>query len=342
MSEKILHFIKYNNAFVIGFVIVFLGVGISYAADPQVRDSIYSTESTLTSVDNGLIVSADLDNFNFNLKITSITEDEKNYYAIYSYQTLFIEDGIWKNKELEKTLTVEKEALGGKDLGLYVAQELGENMNYELSYLKRVQKAEKEKGKSQKVVTIEYAGLIGKLLDPKEMVIEGYSPVIPEPVEPEAPVEENQTEVVVSTPYSEIPPEGGAETSPEIIPDSTPSPEEMIDEGLVQEVVEALLPEEAPVATSTEENIETPSQAEIPPQVENTGTSEITSSDLPETAVEPEVTTITPSQEASETPQVVTEPAPQSLPEQTTGTTEETPTPTPEVTPPANAESTSQ
>src|SRR3989344_4524310 len=291
MSEKILHFIKYNNAFVIGFVIVFLGVGISYAADPQVRDSIYSTESTLTSVDNGLIVSADLDNFNFNLKITSITEDEKNYYAIYSYQTLFIEDGIWKNKELEKTLTVEKEALGGKDLGLYVAQELGENMNYELSYLKRVQKAEKEKGKSQKVVTIEYAGLIGKLLDPKEMVIEGYSPVIPEPVEPEATVEENQTEVVVSTPYSEIPPEGGAETSP---------------------------------------------------QVENTGTSEITSSDLPETAVEPEVTTITPSQEASETPQVVTEPAPQSLPEQTTGTTEETPTPTPEVTPPANAESTSQ
>ena len=231
MYQKILHFIKYNNAFTIIFVICFFSFGIGFAASPEMRDSVYSSEETVTSVDNSLIVSADLDNFNFNLRINSVTEDEKNYYATYSYQTLAIEDGIWQNKEIEKTLTVSKEALGGKDLGLYVAEELGENINYELSYLKRVQELEKEKGKSQKVITVEYSGLIGKLLNPKEEVIEGYSPVIPEPV---------PAVVIVSTPEEIIDvvgellpdqvtsqPEAGppAEIPPQDQATSTPAPE---------------------------------------------------------------------------------------------------------------------
>ncbi len=196
MYQKILHFIKYHNAVTIVFVMVFFGFGVSYAASPAVRDSVYSSEETVVSVDNYLIVSADLDNFNFNLRINSVTEDEKKYYTVYSYQTLAIEDGVWQNKEIEKTLKVNKEALDGKDLGLYVEEELGENIKYELSYLKRVQKLEKEKGESQKVVAVEYSGLIGKLLNSKENVIEGYVPVIT-PVITEVP---KPTAAIVPTP----------------------------------------------------------------------------------------------------------------------------------------------
>src|SRR3989344_3221645 len=168
MFQKVLHFIKYHNAFTLIFVMVFLGFGISYAASPAVRDSVYSSKETVVSVDNGLIVSAGLDDFNFNLRINSITEDETNYYAAYSYQTLIIEDDVWQNQLVEKTFKVNKESLSGKDLGLYVAQELGENVDAERYYLKRVQKLEKEKGESRKVVAVEYTGLIGKLLNSEE------------------------------------------------------------------------------------------------------------------------------------------------------------------------------
>ncbi|MCX6701742.1 MAG: hypothetical protein NTX96_00915 [Candidatus Zambryskibacteria bacterium] len=263
MYQKILNFIKYNNAFTIIFVICFFGFGVTFAANP---DAIYSSEETVVSVDNSWIISADLDNYNFNLRINSITEDEKNYYATYSYQTMVIEDSVWQNKEIEKTLTVSKETLDGKDLGLYVAKELGENISYELSYLKRVQKLEKEKGESQKIVTTEYSGLIGKLIDPKQEVIEGYNPVIPEVV-PEVPitVKSNPEEVIVSTQYPEpqpgpapqpTPEPVGTSTPPQIEPTPEPTPEpvatstppgDVIDEGLVQEVVQELLQD----ATST-------------------------------------------------------------------------------------------
>ena len=284
MQQKILNFIKYNNAFTIVLMVFFLGFGVSFAANPDARESVYASEQTVVSIDNSSVVSADLDNFNFNLRISAITEDEKNYYAAYSYQTLAIEDGFWQNKTIEKTLTVSKEALDGRDLGLFVAKELGENINYELSYLKRVQKLEKEKGESQKMVTTEYSGLIGKLLDPKEKVIEGYVPVISEPV-PEVPatVESNPEEVIVSTPYiqppqdvpadeakpeeeppaapvSQPPPEpapaaeGTEATSTPIqeepieepAPAPLPEPEDMVDEELIQEVVEELKQEPVP------------------------------------------------------------------------------------------------
>lgn len=291
MLRKLLNFIKYNNAFTIIFVICFFGFGISFAASPELRDSVYSSTETVIFADNNLIVSADLDNFNFNLRINSVIEDEKNYYAAYSYQTLAIEDGIWQSKQIEKTLTVSKEALGGKDLGLYVAGELGENINYELSYLKRVQKSEKEKGESQKVVAVAYSGLIGKLLSPKEKVIEGYSPVIPEPV-PEVPatVESNPAAVIVSTPPSE------SQTNPT----AEPTPPPIVNTQLVHDVVGELIQE----ATSTSEGEPTTStpgleSATSTPIVTPEPTIESTST--PETAPEPMI-------ESTSTTEVIPEP----------------------------------
>src|SRR3989344_1149435 len=230
MNNGLLNFIKYNNTFTIIFVLVFFSFGISFAASSDLRDSVYSSEETAVSVDNSLIVSADLDNFSFNLRINSIIEDEKNYYATYSYQTLTIENSIWQSKEIEKTITVNKEALEGKDFGLHLAKELGENINYELSYLKRVQKIEREKGESQKIVTVEYSGLIGKFLDPREKVIEGYDPVIPEIV-PETPVniETNPEDVIVSTPYTEQ----EEDTTTEIILPETEETEPVVEDSVV-------------------------------------------------------------------------------------------------------------
>ena len=46
-------------------MVIFLGAGMSFAASPALRDSIYSSSEMISSVDNHLILSSDLDNFNF-------------------------------------------------------------------------------------------------------------------------------------------------------------------------------------------------------------------------------------------------------------------------------------
>lgn len=310
MYKKALDFIKYNNAFTIIFVLCFFSFGITYAASPTVRDSVYSSQETVVSIDNKAIVSADLDNLDFNLRIGSITEDGKDYFVAYSYQTLAIENSVWQNKEVNKTLTVDKEALDGKDLGLYVAKQLGENIDYELSYLKRVKKLEQDKGESQKVVTVEYSGLIGKLLNPEEKVIEGYSPVIPEAVpEVAATVESNPADVIVSAKHAQ------PQETPTVATTSSP----VVNEQLVHDVVGELLqgqatstavsepatstPDIIPVATSTSpEATSTPVEATSTPPA--TSTPDITpeaTSTMSETTIPPETTGAA---EATSTPEV--------------------------------------
>lgn len=287
--QKVVHFIKYHNAFTIIFVICFFGFGIGFAAIPEMRDSVYSSEETVVSIDNGLIISADLDSFAFNLRINSVTEDEKNYYAAYSYQTLVVEDGFWQSKEIEKTLTVGKEALGGKDLGLYVAEELGENIGSELSYLKRVQKLEKEKGESQKVVAVEYSGLIGKLLNPKEKVIEGYSPVIAEVVPESSPAAEPNLAAVIDSALNSQP-----------LPEAPASAEATAGESVSEAELIIFTPEVTEPATSTPE-------ATPEPVIEVTSTPEVTESatSTPEVTPEPEP------EPATSTPEIIPEPEPE-------------------------------
>ena len=201
--QKIINFIKYHNAFAIGIIIVFVGFSTALAVSPELREDIVdvlvSEEQAVQSIDNNYILSADLDNFDFNLQIKDISEDPKNYYVLYAYQTIAIQDYAWQELEKEKTMTVSKEALGGKDLGIYIAEELGEVIDYELAYLREVQTLETEKGLTQKIVTTQYAGLIGVFLNPKEKVFPGYEPVVkpPEPIAYEPEIEEQiQTEII--------------------------------------------------------------------------------------------------------------------------------------------------
>ena len=283
MYQKVVNFIRYNNAFAIAFFLLFSGFGITYAASPEVREGVYASKEVVVSVDNRQVVSVDLDNFNFNLVINSVTEDDKNYYAAYSYQTLAIEDGAWQTVTVEKTLTVSKEALDGKDLGLYATKELAEIINYELSYLKRVQKLEQEKGTSQKVVVTEYSGLVGKLLNPKEEVIEGYNPVIPEPI-PE-----------VAPPPGPTPEPVPPQSEPEPEPTSTSTPPVSEPVATSSETSQDTAPEPSSTATST---------PTIEPEPAPTATSTPASEPEPEPAPTP----------ASEEP---AEPAPETVPEPT-------------------------
>ena len=289
MYQKVVNFIRYNNAFAIAFFLLFSGFGITYAASPEVREGVYASKEVVVSVDNRQVVSVDLDNFNFNLVINSVTEDDKNYYAAYSYQTLAIEDGAWQTVTVEKTLTVSKEALDGKDLGLYATKELAEIINYELSYLKRVQKLEQEKGTSQKVVVTEYSGLVGKLLNPKEEVIEGYNPVIPEPIPEVAPPPGPTLPEPAAVPIE------NPQTSPQPSPEATAGTAEPTPEPVPPQSE----PEPEPTSTSTPPVSEPVATSSQPSPEATAGTAETSQDTAPE-----------PSSTATSTPTIEPEPAP--------------------------------
>jgi len=184
IKNKALDFVKYHNGFVLGLVLALFGGAAIFAASPEARGAVLGQEIiTQTGIDNAALLNADLENFNFNMKVDNVTEDETNYYADYSFLTLAVKDGIWQPASRAARIIVAKASLSGKDLGLYVQAQLANIAQNELAYLKLAQNAEREKGTTQIVKTTDYTGLIGLVLDVKNAVLPGYDPVIkPEPV----------------------------------------------------------------------------------------------------------------------------------------------------------------
>jgi len=178
MLKKLTHILAYHNIVPIGFMALFLSFGITLAASPDARGSIVSKNISARSVDNSYILSKDLEAFNPQLGIISIQEDESFYYVSYFYNTISIQDYVWKEGVIENTLSVSKQALGGGDLGEYVAKELREVLDSKYSYLKEVQKIERQNGLSNKVVSTTYSGLIGKFIKSSEEEFEGYVSVV--------------------------------------------------------------------------------------------------------------------------------------------------------------------
>jgi hypothetical protein len=185
LTKRLINFVKYNNAFVIGLVLVLFGGGAIFAASPDARSAVVGREVvTVQGVDNSRIINADLENFDFQVKIDNVTEDAANYYVDYSFRTIGIEANVWQTITRNLQMTVAKDALAGQDLGLYVQAQLANIAQNELAYLEQAQSAEKEKGLTQIVCTTDYTGLIGLVLDVKNAVLPGYDPVVkPEPVE---------------------------------------------------------------------------------------------------------------------------------------------------------------
>ena len=175
MLKKIVNFIKYNNAFLIIIAFVFVA---SFSA-------IASSEKIITQngIDNSQILNADLENFDLEMKVFNVKEDDENYYLDYQYKTYKIQENIWQVVLKQKQLEVSKKFLIGQDLGLYAQEELGEVINQELAHLNKIQENENKKGKKNVQETVEYKGLLGLVIDTKTRELpDSYEPVI-EPVE---------------------------------------------------------------------------------------------------------------------------------------------------------------
>jgi len=94
MFQQITNFIKYHNLFTIILGLVFIATAGAFANE-GVRNTVIGEEIvTEIGVDNSQLLSADLDNFDINLKINNILEDEENYYVDYTFNTIAVRDNL--------------------------------------------------------------------------------------------------------------------------------------------------------------------------------------------------------------------------------------------------------
>lgn len=185
MLKRIIHFVQYHNFFSIAVMVVFMGTSVSLAASPELRQGVLSPKEIVRSVDNTYVVNTDFDAHDIGLKIESVAEDAERYYVDYTYNMIAVKDYVWQPIPVADSMKISKKELAWRDLGLYVAEQLGQVIDQHISYLKEVQEKEKKGGATQKVVATEYSGLIGQFLNTREKVFEGYKPVKLPPERPE-------------------------------------------------------------------------------------------------------------------------------------------------------------
>jgi|SRR5680860_66781 len=189
--DSLTGFVKYHNAFSIALIFIFLAFTSAMAASEDVRDAILGEEIVeKIGVDNSFLLNADLASFDLAMEIVDVTEDAEpldgeeiggrnNFYIDYQYQTLGISDNAWQPVLHQKRLVVSKTDLAGRDLGLYVIEELGEVIDSELVYLGQVQKNEKEiKGPTFVTEETKYEGLKKMVFNTKTKELPGYQPVV--------------------------------------------------------------------------------------------------------------------------------------------------------------------
>jgi hypothetical protein len=181
MLKRIIHFVQYHNFFTIAVMFVFLGASATLAANPE---AVIQKTEMVRSVDNTFVVNTDFDVYDMGLKINTVIEDADRYYVEYTYLTVEVENYVWKPIPTNGLIKVSKKELAGKDLGVYVADQLGQMVTQQIAFLKEFQQREKKIGATPKVVAVEYSGLVGRFLGPEEKSFEGYTPVkTPPPAE---------------------------------------------------------------------------------------------------------------------------------------------------------------
>ena len=168
MLKKIINFIKYSNVFTIAAIVVFAAIATAVASNENIKKNVIGEKIvTENGIDNSVILAADLENFDLKMKILDVREDEDNYYLAYQFQTMGIQENIWQIVLRQKELKISKKALAEQDLGLYVAEELGEVIDCELAYLKEIQENENKKGDNRIVQETKYKGLLGLIISTK-------------------------------------------------------------------------------------------------------------------------------------------------------------------------------
>ncbi len=181
---------------------IFMGASATFAASPDARAAIVAQNTAVRSVDNTYLINTDFSAYDIGLKIQSVKEDDQWYYIDYSYNTVSIVDFVWKQVQESASMKVTKKELANKDLGLYVAEQLGQVADQKLAYLKEVQAIEKKNGMTQKIVATEYSGLIGQFLSTDEKKFDGYVPVKPPILAAGSDISLSNTTTVVATSVS--------------------------------------------------------------------------------------------------------------------------------------------
>jgi len=170
-ASKIINFIKYNNATVIIFAVIFIfGAGV-FAAEP---DAIGQKQTRVEGVDNSLLLTVDLENHDMDFKIEKIESDEKYFFVTFTYLDISVVNNAWQYAAREKTIKVSRDLEG--DLGVWLAEEFKDIRSARIRNLS----AEKEKalaeGLKKREEVTKYSGLIGKTLNLAGAVFPGYSP----------------------------------------------------------------------------------------------------------------------------------------------------------------------
>lgn len=177
MSQSI-SFLKHNNAVPIAMFAIFGITTASFAANPEVRSAVYDSKQEVRQIDNTYIVSADVKSRDFRMQVTDVKEDTDTFYVTYAYKDISLVGHVWQEQDVTGSLTVSKKELEGRDLGLYIAKQLGEIVNSKRIFLSDVQERERKVGAKPKVVATTYTGIVGKFLDSDEEVFPGYVAVI--------------------------------------------------------------------------------------------------------------------------------------------------------------------
>ena len=180
MFEKIIHFVKYNNAVVLIIAVVLI-FGTSALASDTGQAAIGQKQTTIEGADNTLLLAADLDNFDMDFKIEKIEEDEEIYYVTYTYLDLALQDNAWQYQLKENTRRISKKT--DKDLGIYLAEELKEEYDARVKELRQAQTEAQAGGEEKRVAVTEFSGLIGASLDLAAKVFPGYEPIKKEELE---------------------------------------------------------------------------------------------------------------------------------------------------------------
>lgn len=175
MLKKFLHFIQYNNAtFLILALFFLLGSGV-FAQTETGQNIIGQKQSKTVGIDNTLLIEADFSNFDMKYKIEKIEEDNKYYYVTYTCFDLVRTETAWEYQLNEKMRKVSKKVK--KDLGLYLAEQFKQDADARLKSLTEEQAKAKEIGAEKRVETVEYTGLVGRMLKTAETVFPGYEAV---------------------------------------------------------------------------------------------------------------------------------------------------------------------
>jgi len=175
MFQRILHFIKYNNAVVLIILAIFL-LSTGVFAQTETGQAIIGQKQTrINGTDNKLLLAVDLGAFNMDFKIEKIEQDDNYYYVTYTFVDLTEEDNAWQYLMKEKVRKVSRKFK--KDIGLYLAEELQEEYQARLKELTKEQAKAKTKGEQKRIAVTEFSGLIGKSLNLTGKVFTNYQPV---------------------------------------------------------------------------------------------------------------------------------------------------------------------